>query len=61
MQVVCNGYKNCNFKLTCEHSKLHESVIECLIKNDRACDECQCQSNNVLKYVRYKKLEKLKS
>lgn len=67
MKVICKGYKTCEYKTACNHSKLHDIITHnldcsenCTILNDKELyviipGSCFCDAS----YARKLKLEKL--
>lgn len=61
MKVICNGYKDCIFKLTCYHSTPHEyEDDECSKSVIFRYEGCECDEKNIIIYSRKKKLKNLK-
>ena len=61
MKVICKGYKTCNFKNSCYHSKEHEHNV---LKEDKdgICivgNSSNCHCNEV--YLRAIKLKKIQN
>lgn len=59
-KVICRGYKTCEDRITCKHSKPHKQHCyvgdECFLPRVNIDDECDCIKFNL---IRKQKLEKL--